>query len=116
MARLPVPGSDANTWGDVLNDFLAQEHNTDGSQKPLAQSKVTNLIADLAATEKTANKGIAGGYAPLDGSSQVPSANLPAKNLYVQQTQPSSPPAGSLWIPTDGSGNPLTIDQWQVFT
>ncbi len=33
MARLPVPGSDTNTWGDVLNDFLVQAHNTDGTIK-----------------------------------------------------------------------------------
>jgi len=33
MARLPVPGSDRNTWGDILNDFLAQAHNSSGSLK-----------------------------------------------------------------------------------
>lgn len=49
MARLPSPGGDNNQWGDILNDFLAQEHNTDGSQKPLPQSKITNLTTDLAA-------------------------------------------------------------------
>lgn len=31
MARLPTPGSDKNQWGDILNDFLSVEHNTDGS-------------------------------------------------------------------------------------
>jgi len=33
MARLPVPGSDANVWGDVLNNFLLAEHNADGTLK-----------------------------------------------------------------------------------
>lgn len=33
MARLPTPGSDNGTWGTVLNDFLAQAHNTDGTIK-----------------------------------------------------------------------------------
>jgi hypothetical protein len=33
MARLPQPGSDRGTWGDVLNDFLASSHNTDGTLK-----------------------------------------------------------------------------------
>ena len=33
MARLPLPGSDNDIWGDVLNDFLAVEHNTDGTHK-----------------------------------------------------------------------------------
>jgi len=31
MARLPVPGSDGGTWGDILNQFLSIEHNDDGS-------------------------------------------------------------------------------------
>jgi hypothetical protein len=33
MARLPVPGSDAQLWGNLLNDFLSIEHNTDGTLK-----------------------------------------------------------------------------------
>lgn len=33
MARLPVPGSDANQWGDILNDFLSVEHHSNGSLK-----------------------------------------------------------------------------------
>lgn len=33
MARLPTPGGDDNSWGTILNDFLAQSHNADGSIK-----------------------------------------------------------------------------------
>jgi hypothetical protein len=33
MPRLPVPGSDDNTWGDILNDYLRVEHNVDGTLK-----------------------------------------------------------------------------------
>jgi len=33
MARLPQPGSDQGTWGDVLNDYLSQSHAADGSLK-----------------------------------------------------------------------------------
>lgn len=33
MPRLPQPGKDAGTWGDILNDFLSQSHKTDGSLK-----------------------------------------------------------------------------------
>lgn len=35
MARLPVPGEDEGVWGDVLNSFLAQAHNDDGSLKDI---------------------------------------------------------------------------------
>ena len=34
MARLPQPGGDDGTWGQVLNDFLDVAHNTDGTIKP----------------------------------------------------------------------------------
>ncbi len=33
MSRLPLTGSDDGTWGDILNDFLAVTHNTDGTIK-----------------------------------------------------------------------------------
>jgi hypothetical protein len=61
MSRLPVPGGDNNVWGGVLNDFLSQAHNADGSLKSnvigsanvgdgaLPQAKVQDLSADLAA-------------------------------------------------------------------
>ena len=49
MARLPVPGSDNGTWGDVLNDFLQQALKNDGTIKDnaitannLAPNSVTN--------------------------------------------------------------------------
>ncbi len=38
MARLPIPGQDNGTWGDVLNDFLSISHNSDGTLKPSAVS------------------------------------------------------------------------------
>jgi hypothetical protein len=33
MSRLPVPGFDLNTWGDILNDFLSVSLNADGTLK-----------------------------------------------------------------------------------
>jgi hypothetical protein len=34
MARLPTPGKDAESWGDLLNAFLRVEHNEDGTLRP----------------------------------------------------------------------------------
>jgi len=34
MPRLPVPGSDDNVWGNILNDFLSVEFNLDGTLRP----------------------------------------------------------------------------------
>ena len=33
MTRLPSPGRDAGTWGNILNDYLSQSHNSDGTLK-----------------------------------------------------------------------------------
>lgn len=34
MARLPIPGSDSGTWGDILNEYLQVELDVDGTLKP----------------------------------------------------------------------------------
>lgn len=47
MARLPIPGADQGTWGQILNSYLLRSHNNDGTLKPVPQSKVTNLTTDL---------------------------------------------------------------------
>lgn len=33
MPRLPMPGKDNGTWGDILNEYLSHAHNPDGSLK-----------------------------------------------------------------------------------
>lgn len=53
MARLPTVGSDANQWGQILNDFLAVEHNSDGSLKRAAA--ITAAQADATQALNTAN-------------------------------------------------------------
>jgi hypothetical protein len=61
----------------------------------LAEADVTSLTTDLAATEKTANKGAASGYASLDGTGHVPLAQIPASIAGALQYQ-------GIW---DASGN-----------
>lgn len=68
MSRLPNPGSDSGTWGTILNDYLEVSHNADGTLKG---SQVSSAGAEM-----SANKGQSNGYAPLNGSSKVPAANL----------------------------------------
>jgi hypothetical protein len=68
MSRLPTPGSDDGSWGNILNDFLVVAHNADGTLKA---GQVAAAGAELAS-----NKGQANGYAPLNGSSKIPIANV----------------------------------------
>lgn len=71
MTRLPTPGGDDGTWGAILNDFLGQAHNSDGSLKSAAVSsagalQAANNLSDVAtpATART-NLGL-GGAATLN--------------------------------------------------
>lgn len=53
----------------------------------IAEADVTGLVTDLAATEKTANKGVASGYAELDGTGHVPNSQIPAALVGALQYQ-----------------------------
>lgn len=57
MARLPQPGGDAGNWGEILNEYLSQVHNTDGTLKPsIIQS--SNLATDAVSTNALANNSV----------------------------------------------------------
>ena len=91
MARLPIPGADDGTWGDILNNFLSIEHNTDGTQKTLSVAKGGTGATN--ATDARHNLGI---------GSDTP--------LFIQSSNPghSSP---HLWIQTGlgAGGNDMTF-------
>ena len=74
MARLPIPGSDDGTWGDILNSFLEVEHNSDGTQKTLSVSKggtgatnSTTARTNLGAINKVADAADVAITSPADG-------------------------------------------------
>ena len=50
MSRLPTPGSDNNTWGEILNDFLGVSHEADGSIKSSALNAAGVVQSGDAAT------------------------------------------------------------------
>ncbi len=68
---------DISASAAIAKSKLAALNIGDADVSAISESKVTNLTTDLAATEKTANKGAASGYASLDGSTKVPIAQLP---------------------------------------
>ena len=44
MTRLPQPGQDEGTWGDILNEFLLVSHNSDGSLRDAVLDYGTQTI------------------------------------------------------------------------
>ena len=73
--RLPNPGSDSGTWGDVLNDFLLQEHTSTGALKIRTDGTIAPLVsgivpaANLGSGSPTSSKFLRG-----DGTWATPAA------------------------------------------
>jgi hypothetical protein len=68
MARLPVPGGDDGNWGLILNDYLAQTHNVDGTLKD--DSVTAAALAPDAVTSSVIQDGTIS-EAKLDSSVQT---------------------------------------------
>jgi hypothetical protein len=109
MPRLPQLGGDDGNWGQILNDFLAVEFVTNDAD-PANNGKLKSA-AQGGTAEKAANKGVAGGYASLDGSGLVPAAQLPAGAATPDATtsskgivQLAGDLSGTAALPVIGSG------------
>lgn len=57
MARLPVPGSDDGTWGQLLNDYLSVAHDADGTIKANAVDSTSLQDASIAASKLNVSGG-----------------------------------------------------------
>lgn len=70
MVRLPQPGADAGNWGVILNEFLAQAHQTDGTLKddiitesqlaPSVVTKINTVAGQQGSTGATGPQGTSG--------------------------------------------------------
>lgn len=89
MARLPIPGSDDDTWGDILNDYLGQAHNSDGTAKDASTTTkgVVQLAGDLSGTAAAptvpglASKADSGHTHTASSITYAGSTNLSATNV-----------------------------------
>jgi len=95
-ARLPTPGADDGIWGDLLNDFLAVEHNKDGSLKRATdiddalatvadqKIKITSLQQTAGTAQSTANAAQQNANSALSTASsayQKPGSGIPESDL-----------------------------------
>ena len=98
MARLPIPGQDDNTWGDILNAFLEVAHNSDGS--------LQNSAISAAGGVTTVNSKIPDNSGNVTiGISELSDTNITSltnnqvlmynSGQWVNQINPSAPDASS---------------------
>lgn len=78
MARLPQPGGDTGTWGDILNDFLSVAHNTDGTLKTGSGGAAGDVNGPSSSTDNaiarydgTTGKVVQASNAAIDDSGQL---------------------------------------------
>lgn len=95
MARLPQPGSDNGTWGDILNDFLMQALNSDGNIKDdavtantIAPNAVTNdaIATDAVNASSIANGSITEALLDSDVQAKLNAAN-PTDIVHISGSQ-----------------------------
>lgn len=94
MARLPQPGGDDGTWGNLLNDFLAQEHNSDGTLKIKTDGTLAAKANDNNVVHLSGNQTISG-IKTYNSSPVVPTplSNTQAANkAYVDSTAGAGDP------------------------
>lgn len=100
MARLPQPGSDSGVWGDVLNEYLLQTHDSTGllnsnivgeaNLTPAARAKL-NAYATKAETASLSLVATSGSYGDLTDKPVIPTITL-------SSTAPANPTVGDMWV------------------
>lgn len=95
--RLPTPGADDGIWGDLLNNFLAVEHNADGSLKrgsdiDSLQKDVTSAQTKITSAQQSASNALTTANAAQQSAA---SAQSTASNaLGTAQSAYQKPAAG----------------------
>jgi len=133
MSRLPQPGGDNGNWGSILNDYLSQAHNNDGTLKPSSVStaaiqnnsipeskldqdvrdKLNTLAGQQGATGAQGPTGPTGATGPQgpSGASGTPGAQGPSGVSGSQGATGLQGPAGASGPTgaTGPSGTPSTV-------
>ncbi len=133
-ARLPIPGSDKGNWGQILNDYLSQSHNPDGTLKagavttpsiqsdaiteskldPIVRSKLNSSTGTQGAT---GSQGATGPQGPAgsDGATgpQGPAGAVGPTGVLGAQTAAMDTGVDAAWI-VQGDSTGDGADEWVV--
>src|SRR6266496_3303555 len=91
MARLPIPGQDADNWGTLINEFLRVAHNENGTLRlGLDEVDATKIgvVAENSQKAKANSLAINQFLAnpQVDGVSVPPRLVLPSGTIYIDDT------------------------------
>ena len=89
MARLPIPGSDDGTWGDILNQFLDVAHNSDGTLKDVVHASGDETVTGIKSFSSSPQV-----PTPTGASDAVPKSYVDA-NAGVTGATGATGPAGA---------------------
>lgn len=111
MARLPVPGSDNGIWGDILNEYLSIEHNSDGTQKTVPVAKGGTGATDASTARTNLGLGTA-------STKDTPAAGDAAAGEVVKgddtRLTDSRTPTTHASTHASAGADPVTLSQSQV--
>lgn len=118
MARLPVPGSDDGSWGDILNDFLFQSHTSNGQLKLGIVSEANLDTAAAAKLNASAAVSSVNGYTgtvvlaksdfSLGNVDNTSDANKPISTAVQTALNAKAATSSLATVATSGSYNDLT--------
>lgn len=109
MSRLPIPGSDAGTWGDILNDYLSVEHNADGTLK--AAGSLAGKADDNSVVKLTGDQSVAG----VKTFSSSPVVPAPTASTQAAQKATIDNAISGLRAADDGYGTAVNTATAGVF-
>src|ERR1035437_1871555 len=82
-ARLPTPGGDSGTWGDVLNGHLAVGHDASGNNIGVPTPATSNLTFYVSTSGSDSNDGTSGNpFATIQHAVDV-ACSYDYQNLYL---------------------------------
>lgn len=90
MARLPIPGSDNEVWGDVLNQFLRVELDSDGTLR--RGDEITQAVSDASSARTKADSAVQSVNSKVPNSSgavvltAADISGVPDDNLIVHKS------------------------------
>ena len=85
--RLPTPGGDAGNWGEVLNDFLTVEHNSDGTLKSGGSLAGKANASDVSALTARVSTSIAADGSLTAAATNQTVAAAQASNAFANAAQ-----------------------------